>query len=286
MNSEGPQSRIEQIMRQAVAEQTRRFTYCLITGKGEDARIGTGVAIRLGSRFFLITAAHVVGKRTSIKALVRDQVAICASDFVAKHCDNRHDVGLLEISPSDAERLEFLPLDRLCETIDSSGEVPAMVVGFPRQLCQDSGPTDLTPENSLRLVICNTLSFYTVVLPRSKWPNDGLEDERGECKPLVDGVDMLMDYAPEPEIRPVTPKTSGTVNPPIECRSLDPCGMSGGGIWLAQIGESEEGVNYPDTRLIGLQTSWYHQRNLLRGIRIGAWLDVIRDQYSDLKDLL
>jgi len=273
-------------MGQAVAQQARQFTHCLITVEGEAAGIATAVAVRLGKRFFLATAAHVVDEAVSIKALVRDQVALCVSDFVAKHCDNRHDVGVLEVSPADADRFEFLPLDRLCETIDNNAELPAMVVGFPGQFCQQSKPIELTPENSIRVIRTDTLSFYTVILPRSEWPDEGWPDENGICEPFVDGVDMLIDYAPESDVRPLRPNTSGTENSPVQCPSLDPRGMSGGGIWLAQIAESKERLNYPDTRLIGLQVSWYRRRNLLRGVRIGAWLDLVRDRYPDLQKVV
>lgn len=281
MNSEKTSSTIKQIMGQAIAEQARRFTYCLIEDTGET-KVGTAVAVQLGTRFFLATASHVIENARGIKALVRDQAAHCVSDFVARHCDNRCDVGLLEISSSHSHRFEFLSQDRLCETIEDEQEVPAMVVGFAGQFCNTVKQIDLTPESSLRLVRCDSLTFNTVVLPRSQWPSEGLPDEYGNYRQLVDGRDVLIDYAPEPEVKPFTPKTAGTDNPPVECLTLDPRGMSGGGIWLAQIAEGKERLNYPDPRLIGLQLGWYRERNLLRGIRIGAWLDFVRDRYPDL----
>lgn len=252
-------------MGQAIAEQARRFTYCLIDDTG-GTKVGTAVAVQLGTRFFLATAGHVIENARGIKALVRDQAAHCVSDFVVRHCDNRFDVGLLEISSSHSHRFEFLSQDRLCKTIEDEQEVPAMVVGFPGQFCEPVKQIDLTTESFLRVVQCNTLTFHTVVLPRSEWPSEGLPDEHGNYRQLVDGRDVLIDYAPEP----------------VECLTLDPCGMSGGGIWLAQIAEGKERLNYPDPRLIGLQLGWYRERNLLRGIRIGAWLDLVRDRYPDL----
>lgn len=272
-------------MGMAVAEQARRFTYCLIDDTGE-AKVGTAVAIQVSKRFFLATAAHVIKDSHSVKALVRDQVAQDVADFVARHCDNRFDVGLLEVSPSSSHRLEFLALDRLCRTIDEEQELPTMVVGFPGQFCKPVKEIDLTTETLLRLVRCDTLSFHTVILPRSEWPPDGLPDEHGSYGQLVDGRDMLIDYAPEPQVRPFTPKTTGRENPPVECASLDPHGISGGGIWLAQIAESKQNLYHPDTRLIGLQLSWYRDRNLLRGVRIGAWLDLVRERYPDLREVL
>lgn len=276
---------IGQIMGQALAEQTRRFTYCLIDNTGET-KVGTAVAIQLGDRFFLATTAHLIENAREIKALVREQIAHGVSDFVAKYYDNQFDVGLLEISSSDSHYFEFLSQASICETIEDEQKLPVMVVGFPGQFCKSGKPINLTAENLFRVVRCESITFNTHLLPRSEWPSDGLPDEHGMCKQLIDGCDMIIDYQPEHKIRPFTPKTTGTVNPPVECSSLDPRGISGGGIWWAQTAENKEGFIYPDTRLIGLQLGWHPTRNWLRGIRVRAWLDFVRKQYPDLRNVL
>ena len=275
---------IEQIMGQARAEQARRFTYCLIDDTGET-KVGTAVAIQLGDRFFLATAAHLVENARGIKALVREQFSFDVSDFVAKAYDNQFDVGLLEISSSDSHRFNFLSRDRISKTIEEEQKLRIMVVGFPGQFCKSAKPINLTAENLFRVVRvrCESITFNTHLLPRSEWPSDGLPDEHGMYKKLIDGCDMIIDYQPEHKIRPYTPKTTGTVNPPVECSSLDPRGISGGGIWLAQTAENKEGFIYSDTRLIGLQLGWHQTKNWLRGIRVGVWLDLVREQYPDLK---
>lgn len=274
---------IEQIMGQGLAEHARQFTYCLIDDTGET-KVGTAVAIQLGDRFFLATAAHLVENARGIKALVREQVSFDVSDFVAKHYDNQFDVGLLEISSSDSHCFEFLPQNKICETIEEEQKLRIMVVGFPGQFCKSAKPINLTAENLFRVVRvrCESITFNTHLLPRSEWPSDGLPDEHGMYKQLIDGCDMIIDYQPEHKIRPFTPKTTGIVNPPVECSSLDPRGISGGGIWLAQTAENKEGIIHSDTRLIGLQLGWHQTKNWLRGIRVGAWLDLVRDKYPDL----
>jgi len=161
-----------------------------------------------------------------------------------------------------------------------------MVVGFAGQFCKPGRQIDLTTETLLKLVDCQTLTYHTVVLPRSQWPSEGLLDEHGRCKQLVNGRDMLIDFEPEPEVIPFRPKSTGTENPPVECKSLDPHGMSGGGIWLAQVKEGKENIQSPDPRLIGLQTGWHPSKNLLHGIRVGVWLDLVRNQYPDLRNIV
>lgn len=282
MSPEETSLTIKQIMGQAIAEQARRFTYCLVYEETGETKVGTAVAVKLGERFFLATAAHVIENAQSVKALMHDQIAHYVSDFATRYYDSCLDVGLLEISLPDSQRFDFLSQHRLCETIEEEQEIPAMVVGFPGQFCNTMKQIDLTPESSLRLVRCDTLTFNTVILPRSEWPSEGLPDEHGNYRQLIDGRDVLIDYAPEPEVKPFTPKTAGTDNPPVECPSLDPRGMSGGGIWLAQIASSDEKVNYPDTRLIGLQLGWHRTKNLLRGIRIGTWLYLVRNRYPEI----
>lgn len=282
MNSENTSCTIKQIMGQAISSQVRRFTYCVIDDTSET-KVGTCVAVQLGNRFFLATAAHVIENVHDIKVIVRDQVVEYVSHFAAIHCDTRLDLGVLEISPSDSHRFEdFLSQGRLCETIEDKQKLPTMVVGFCGQFCKPVEQIDIDTENTLRVVCCNTLDFHTFVLPRSKWPSEGLPDESGVDKQLVDGRDMLIDFEHKPEIMPFTKQSTGKKNPPVECQSLDPGGMSGGGIWLAQIREGEEKLHSPDARLIGLQLGWHRTSKLLHGIRIGAWLDFVRGQYPDL----
>jgi len=285
MNSEETSLLIKQIMGQAIAEQARRYTYCLIYKEIGETKVGTAVAVKVGKRFFLATAGHVIKDAQSVKALMHDQISSDFSDFVAKHYDSQLDVGLLEISLCDSHRFDFLPQDRLYEEIEDTQEIPAIVIGFASQFCNTAGQIYLSPESSLRIVRCDTLTLNTFVLPVSKWPSEGLPDEYGINRQLVNGHDILIDYTPEPEIKPFTSKSAGTDNPSIECLSLDPRGISGGGIWLAQIAESEEKVHSPDTRLIGQQLGWHRTKNLLRGIRISAWLDLVRERYPEITTL-
>lgn len=258
---------IKQIMGVIPTEQAQRFTYCLLDDTRET-QIGTAVAIKLGKRFFLATARHLIKNACGVKALVRDQVAHYFTKFIARHYDDHFDVGLLEISSSDSHCFEFLPQNRICEIIEDEQILPVKVVGFPGQFCKSGKNINLRAETLFQVVQYTAITCHTFVLPRSEWPSDGLPDEHSMYKKLVDGRDMLINYNYSPE-----------------CFSLDPRGMSGGGIWLAQRAESEEELNYSDTRLVGLQLSWYETRNWLRGIRVGAWLDLVRDRYSDLREV-
>jgi hypothetical protein len=241
MNSQNIPSTIKQIMGQGISSQARRFTYCLIDDSSET-KVGTAVAIQMGSRFFLATAAHVIRNAETIKAVVQDQVISYVSDFNAKYYDSCSDIGLLEVSSSDSHRFNFLSAYRLCKKIDDEKKLPVMVVGFAGQFSKPVKRIQLTIDNILPIVYCNTLTCGTVVLPSSEWPSEELPDENGMYKKLVDGRDMLIDFEPEPKVTPFTSQSTGTENPRVACQSLYPHGMSGGGIWLAQIREGPEKV--------------------------------------------
>jgi len=274
------------IMGKALASQARRHTYCLIHGS-DNAKIGTAVAVKLGERYFLATAAHVIEDDTAnVQAILQNQVAVAVSNFVGRHYDLSADVGLLEVSASDAHQFSFLEHTHLLETIEEQQQLPVIVVGFAGQFCGGAVETDLTPDTLLQMRFCNTLSYHTVVLPKSGWPPDGLPDENCVCQMLTEGRDMLVDFQYRQEVQPFTPRSCGGDNPTVECASLDPHGISGGGIWLAQVTEGPERVSRPDARLIGLQIGWHRTENVLRGVRIGAWLDLVREKYPDLEDTI
>lgn len=275
-----------QIMGQALAEHARRHTYCLIV-EGASTTVGTAVAIQLGQRYFLATAAHVIqGSDHMIKALVRNRTVPHVAHFDAMHCDQQSDMGLLEISPLHSSHFTFLTRDRLCERMVNRDYPPTMVVGFPVQFNHTLPPVGIGRDAVLQLIICNSLTYHTQILPSSDWPNEGLPDENGILQPLIEERDMLIDFEPGQEVRPFTPQSAGRLNATVECPTLDPHGMSGGGIWLAQVRMSTHNVSYPDAPLIGLQVGWHQTKNWLHGIHIGAWLDLVREEYPDLKDAL
>lgn len=280
MNSEQTPSTIKQIMGQAIAEKARKFTYCLII---DDKTIGTAISIKLGEHYFLATASHVIENANDIKLITHNQIANCVTDILAKHCDSRNDLSLLEISSSDSEYFDdFLSFDCLYITNEDEKLNPALVVGYPCKFCNTVKEVVLSKNSIVKLTRCDSVSFHTNTLPCSKWPCDGLPNEDGNYKQLVIGRDILLDFRPKPEIKPFTSQTAGTANPAIKCSPLNPHGMSGGGIWLPQSTEGKEKITYSKTCLIGIQLSWYPDRNLLRGIRIGAWLDFVKKIYPNI----
>lgn len=273
-----PETNTDLIQWDALRHQSSRFTYCLIDET--EQKMGTAIAVKLGQRFFFATAKHLIDNNHEMTILAVHPLApATSSDFIAKHFHERLDIGLLELNSAVADRFDFAESTRLLEEFDSEGTLPgALVIGFPRQFIR-SAETQITADVRLRIIRTDSLVLRSVVLPQSQWPSNSTLLE-----PLNPTRDLLVDYKPESQVRHLPPGTSVTDVHPVDCPELDPCGMSGGGIWLAYVEQRNEGLLLPDVRLIGIQTGWYRQSGWLKGLRIGVWLNLIRTMYPDLQE--
>ncbi len=267
----------DEILREALRQQASRFTYCLIDNT--ELAIGTAIAVNLRQRFFFASAKHLIDNDHELKILARGSLApATSSDFIARRCDEQLDVGLLELNSDAADRFDFIDGTRLLAEIDAERELPTIVIGYPGQFIQ-SAETQIADNVTLRVNRPDQLTFRSVVLPQSEWPNNSSLQ-----KPLTRGRDILVDYDPEPQVRHVPPGTFATDVTAANCPKLDPSGMSGGGIWLEQVEERSGGLRVPDVRLIGIQTGWYEDSGWLKGLRIGVWLDMLQTAYPDLRE--
>jgi hypothetical protein len=252
---------------QALYEQARRFTYRLID-RTDASGGGTAVAVKLSEDFFLATVKHVVDNDHRIEVLVRDSVAISISDFKKRFLHNEADVALLELDTSDASCFEFANETCMKRELNMKTELPVIVVGYPGQFIRPSKRALLNDNTEISIRGVNPLTFRSVLLPWSERPRDGIDP------PLVYERDLVVDFNPEHQLKKLEPRSAGTEAVIIDGAPPHPQGLSGGGIWLAQVSE-KNGLRIPDIRLIGLQTSYYKKSGWLRGIRIGVWLDIL-----------
>jgi hypothetical protein len=265
---------VDQIQWQALGDQARRLTYCLLD-RTTNQPIGTAIAIQLGQRFFFATAKHVIENDHDVAVLPHGNMGNVVSDFAGRYYDEQLDIGLLELMPGSAHRFEFADRARLSATVGIAGELPVLVTGYPGQFVLAAGAT-LTSQDLLRIVTCIELTVRSVLLPQSEWPeNDSLDE------PLVAERDILVDFGPEPRVTPLPPGVLLPDASPVDCNRVDPHGLSGGGIWLAQV-RDQNGLWVSDVRLIGIQTGWYEHSGWLRGVQIGAWLNMVRAEYPDV----
>jgi hypothetical protein len=267
----------DQIQWDALRHQASRFTFCLID-KTEQT-IGTVIAINLEQKFFFVSAKHLIDNDHELEILPKGHLTPATSlDFIEKICDGQFDVGFIELNSDAANRFDFAEDTRLSVEIDGEKELPTLVIGYPSQFIQ-SADTQITDNMILRLTIPSQLVFRSVVLPQSEWPNNSSLKE--SLNPLKD---LLIDYKPEQRIKQLLPGASVVDAPFVDCKELDPHGMSGGGIWLAKVEERYEGLCLSDVRLIGIQTGWYKDFGLLKGLRISLWLDMFRTTYPKLME--
>jgi hypothetical protein len=130
---------------------------------------------------------------------------------------------------------------RLLAKIDADGELPIMVIGYPGQFIQ-SAETQIADNAMLHLNIPGQLTFRSVALPQSEWPNNS-----SLLKSLTRGRDILVDYDPEPQVGHAPPGTFSTDVTAADRTQLNPGGMSGGGIWLAKVKEQSGGLRVPES---------------------------------------
>lgn len=246
---------------------------------------GSCVPIKIGSKFFLATAAHVIPDGHEMSAVVRRPQGRCIDNFLARHQDDRTDVGLLELDSSDAWHLRdnFVPEDQILITLDQEEEWPVVVVGYPGVYCAPVFREDIPPDAALEVRAWNAFTYYGFTVPFSEWPNvDPLSRSSDKLR------DMFINYDPSDkeaqfEMRALHPNNAGSGMPTIKHRPPPPHGMSGGGVWLAR--ESlKGGIWQPAALLVALQVSWKKSEGWMRGILIGEWLKLVERNYPDLKE--
>jgi hypothetical protein len=261
----------DEIMWQALAEQARNCTYCLID-RTDMRSGGTAVAIKVENRLFFATAKHVINNGHSLEVLPHNSSVIKVLDFICQHFDENLDIGILEIDSSYSEVFHFITQDDIHTKLDPKQELPVLVVGYPGQFHIFSKPIHLKKNNLMQVISRYTLSYKTVILPISEWPKDGIEP------PLFEEQDILIDFHPGPKLKLLANIGRPVSNP----TSLDPHGLSGAGIWLAQVIQ-RNGLLFPSSRLVGIQTGYFSSSGWLRGVQIKAWLNLLRLKYPNLK---
>lgn len=241
----------------------------------EDRSLATAVAVTLGERFFLATAGHVVHKSHRLALITETGELPLAEVKRDWRYDEKVDVAFVEVAREQAGAItaSLGPNDILTD-FDEKMQHDALVLGFPTdayvQIRQGLG--------------CMSFICRSVTLPRAEWPRTWLL-ENGRAIKLSTKRDILARY--------VDPKGEAVVrdrNTAVEVENLrtappGPAGMSGCGIWLTCASEPKEsGLWRPNMQLIGLQHAAMIQGRLLRGTRIGHWLDLVAQSYPELAE--
>jgi len=257
-------------MDRAIAFQAQTWTRDLRNLDSEDMEGGTGVAVRIGPRHFLATAAHVIKGSHRIEVVRRSGEDPIGFDFRnAFWTGPELDVGLLELSEGQAGRIgEFVGEKNILTRFDQGFAHNVIVSGFParthRRIARDS----------IGAVGCTERS---ATLPLTDWPKEMPE------RPPVSGRDVFVPYPENQNVQVTGPGIDHHAVPAIPMVPPHPRGMSGGGIWLEIFGRRESGIHHPYLQLIGVQVAFVTPSRLLRGTLIQHWLDLVAEHYPDLR---
>ncbi|MCY3022370.1 MAG: hypothetical protein NTW87_25600 [Planctomycetota bacterium] len=258
----------------ALCHQAHGYTYrlddCTDHKKG-----GTAVAVGIGDRHFLATAAHVVPTSHSFEVVFpKGQKRVVS--FAAHHFDRDVDVGLLEIERSDVGRLGagFLPITDVLVNLDQHREWGAIVLGFPAQLTRPVHREHLRGGCDLQINAVSSFTYCSRTRRIAEWPTEGLEEPSDESR------DIFVHFEPENRVSALHPKNAGSVAPSTPCQAPALSGISGGGIWVAR--ERATPVWRPQCLLAGIAIASFPRDKWIHGRQIGRWLDLVLRHYPKL----
>lgn len=225
-----------------------------------ETYVGSAVCVEIDGRLFIATAAHNfhgIDNADSLSIFSANRssatpLTVVQANYRQDLLAGEPDIAWLEIDPVSASdsALTGVALGSVIPypALDTAG--PYMVGGFPAGFRRQEQRTP----NHTNFVIPLAL-YITHPLPQ--------ED-------LTSG-DIVLSY----ERSAIGPTGLGEM--------ALPHGMSGGGIWYIPPPDDPTVIWTPERlRLIGLTTVYFRERNEVRGVRIGEWLQLL---YTDLPEL-
>jgi hypothetical protein len=242
--------------------------------------LGTGVLLRVASKQFLLSAAHVldhgfIHRMPLVAQPSRDPEGAIGLKFVGCRSsipptgmrlndpdlrdDDPLDFGIAELTPETADKLtsrhRFLTLSDLDESPPSETDGLFVVFGYPQALASP-GTGDVQIENW--------------PLPYMTFPFRGQPETRDHNK------DILMGY-----YRQGSDGFGATVEVPR------PHGLSGCGIWRVAKKPIDPGdLSVEDIRFVGIQHRWRPDSNYIVGTSIRHVRPMLLGAYPDLRPAL
>lgn len=236
----------------------------------QEIGLGSGTCVRIGDRYFIATAAHVIcDAPINELCLVPEggptphsrRVALLGMKWSGGGDYDDIDVGWIEVEPAAAKRMNgktFITLDRVLPfCTPKRGKQMILLWGAPWAL------VDQRALQEHYRVDVRFATFLTPPLPRSRWP------WRGKGR-----NDIFLSY-------PTNDQTTRRVSDDAPAVPPNPQGMSGGGMWLHEFSDE---VWLPErSMLIGIDRSWSPSEQYARGTRIEHWLRLVAKDFPDLR---
>jgi len=266
-------SQDERFRDKAITRQAVDYTYRLLD-EDDLTQGGTAVAIKIGSHYFLATAAHTLASRHHLSVHLKRK-SLTYSKFIKRefYPDNAPDVGFLEVPQEDVSRFPhcFLDVKQILPAFDRNLVLPVRVVGFPGEYLQIVEEEQIGPNGVIQTRAIHAFHQVTQTIPQSKWPTNKRNDESDVYVEFRKDVAVSLD---SPGLDMPLRETADTA-PQLQ-------GMSGGGIWLeAEVANKE--IWRADARLLALQSSYHKSEGWIKGTSMAKLLDLIKECYPDLE---
>jgi len=219
--------------------------------------VGSGTCIKIGSRYFIATAAHnLIGCTSGDVLLVHSKtpsshkINITKFGFIGGGKDDLLDVGFIELSEDEVNKSgkRFIEFTQLEFGVHHKDDDLILVSGYPSEIVQI-----LASGNAVTPIGYGTISCRVGTNSFSAY-------------------DIFLEY----------PEENNAIYDKVLHNLPKAHGLSGGGFWSLHINDS--GLWSTDKiKLIGLDVSWSERNRWVKGIQIQHWLDLVLNEYPDLR---
>jgi hypothetical protein len=263
---------IQQIAREAANESVDLLRHiCAIyraDQNGEPEQFGSGVFLAVGSRHFMLTAAHVLDDNAHSTLYIPSTktlklVELKGDSFCSKAVDgdrerDRTDIGVVLLSPDLVDHIgpdafATVPMVDVDDIGTAGGSYIAM--GYPWR-------KNAKLNRAKRTVKGRPLSYTANILPPEKLKSLGVHQ----------GSHLLLEF----DKRHSRDETGRDVTAP------DPEGMSGGALWRFDVFGDEPLTS----RLVGIVIEWRDELGGILTVRLPVILAGIAHEYPDLAYLV
>jgi hypothetical protein len=255
----------------------RPFAICMLELR--EKTVSSGTVLRLGNHVFIATARHVIPENPNGRFwIVRRQPRSASEGFPGfvkwrLHPNAHIDVGYLEAECDSL--VDYLGHDDFCTIENLADFGPGrenrgiIVVGGPAEKIRH-----LTDGERSHVMAFELMPYGTPCLSPNNWPKVGAQN-----RPPHPDIDVFLEYPNECfDVEPNGVTSVATLP--------HPGGMSGGGVWDQGFAQPDGLWTPRDCKLFAIQSSWNESKRYLRATQIRHWIDLIREDYPDLRDAL
>jgi hypothetical protein len=251
---------------EAAKAETAKYLCHIIGGMGSAQVVtGSGIGVKIGARYFVLTAAHVIKDSTLNELWLYHNESYSVNRVKPVHMNRRGgwstsdpvDVAFIEIAEADVSKLglEFLPIDRLSSNLDAAKESLVMVNGFPFENLERKG----------RSIYARALLYITL-----------LEDESAWARSVDRATEIEIDY----------PENVKEIDASAPARLPNAPGMSGGGLWDCHPGPRGSIWSGRNIKLLGIVKTWSADGRKIWANRLECHFRLIAEDYPDLIPIL